>query len=108
MNNGADQAADFFPVSRFRSTYYQPDVLAKVLETQDEERALRLANEESGRKRPEASLQQMLPPVVEIISPKDGEEVAAAAEAEDMQLQDQESTPEVENEQETIDKFGGS
>ena len=77
LNNGADQAADFFPVSRFRATYNQPDLLAKVLETQDEEKALRLANEESGRKRPEASLQQMLPPVVEIITPKDGEEVAA-------------------------------
>ena len=76
VNNGPDQAADFFPTSKFRSTYYRPDVIAKVLETLNEKEGIRLANAESGRK-PEASIQQMLPPVVNIIAPLDGAEVSA-------------------------------
>jgi hypothetical protein len=75
VNNGQDQAADFFPASKFRSTYYRPDVIAKVLETLEEKEGIRLANEESGRKQ-EASIQQMLPPMVNIISPPDGAEVS--------------------------------
>jgi len=75
VNNGQDQAADFFPASKFRSTYYRPDVSAKVLETLEEKEGIRLANEESGRKQ-EASIQQMLPPMVNIISPPDGAEVS--------------------------------
>ena len=50
VNNGKDAAADFFPVSRFRAVYYRPDVVAKVVETLDEREAVRLADEESGRK----------------------------------------------------------
>ena len=75
VNNGQDQAADFFPASKFRSTYYRPDIIAKVLETLDETEGIRLANVESGRKL-EASIQQMLPPIVNIISPPDGAEVS--------------------------------
>jgi WD40 repeat protein len=76
INNGPDQAADFFPVAQFRDTYYRPDVIAKVLQTGDEARALELANQESGRKQQEANIAQQLPPVVEIISPPDGSEVS--------------------------------
>jgi WD40 repeat protein len=74
VNNGPDQAADFFPVAQFRETYYRPDVIAKVLPTGDEARALELANQESGRKQQQDNLAQQLPPVVEIISPSDGSE----------------------------------
>jgi hypothetical protein len=77
VNNGSDQAADFFPISRFRSTYYRPDVVAKILETLDEGEAIRLANEESGRKKGEISVAKILPPVVSILSPKDGSETSA-------------------------------
>jgi hypothetical protein len=77
VNNGQDQAADFFPASKFRSTYYRPDVISKVLETLEEKEGIRLANEESGRKQ-EASIQQMLPPIVNIISPPDGTEASTA------------------------------
>jgi WD40 repeat protein len=72
VNNGRDHAADFFPVGQFRSTYYRPDIIAKILETGDESKAILAANEESGRKAREASVAQMLPPVVEILSPADG------------------------------------
>ena len=78
LNKGRGEAADFFPVSRFRATYYRPDVLAKVMDTLDEKEAIRLANEESGRRRQEATIQQMLPPLVEIAAPRDGTEVTAA------------------------------
>jgi WD40 repeat protein len=30
VNNGSEEAADFFPVSRFRSTYYRPEVVVKT------------------------------------------------------------------------------
>jgi WD40 repeat protein len=76
VNNGSDQAADFFPISKFRRDYYRPDVVAKILETLDEGESLRLANEESGRKKQEVSIAKILPPVVNILSPKDGSETS--------------------------------
>lgn len=76
INNGKDREADFFPVSRFKSKYYRPDVIAKVFETLDEKEAIRLANEESGRKTQDIAIKEMLPPVVTIISPHDGAEVS--------------------------------
>ena len=76
VNNGSEEAADFFPISRFRTAYYRPDVVAKILETLDEAESIRLANEESGRKKQEVSIAKILPPVVSILSPKDGSEVS--------------------------------
>lgn len=70
VNRGKDQAADFFPASRFRDRFHRPDVLSQVLNTQDEGEALRLANAESGRRtQTVSSIAQELPPVVEIVSP---------------------------------------
>jgi hypothetical protein len=76
VNRGKEQTADFFPVAQFRNTYYRPDVIAKVLETEDEAEAVRLVNEEAGKKAPQTALAQMLPPVVTIRSPLDGTEVS--------------------------------
>jgi WD40 repeat protein len=69
VNRGKDQAADFFPASRFRERFHRPDVLDKILDTQDEGIALRLANTESGRRAQTSSITNVLPPVVEILSP---------------------------------------
>ncbi len=77
LNNGREAAADFFPVSRFRGTYYRPDVIAKTLETLDEAEAIKLANRESGKKVEEVPIAKIYPPVVSILSPKDGSEVSA-------------------------------
>jgi len=77
VNNGNEQAADFFPASRFRSAYYRPDVIDRVLKTLNEAEAIRLANEASGRKPAAVSVRESLPPVVTIISPSDGAEVAS-------------------------------
>lgn len=68
VNRGKDNAADFFPASRFRERFYRPDILAKVLGTQDEAVAVRLANEEAGRRTQTTSIAEVLPPVVELRS----------------------------------------
>ncbi|MCA1818377.1 MAG: caspase family protein [Acidobacteria bacterium] len=47
------------------------------MQTGDEQLALREANEEAGRKGQQASVAQMLPPVIEIVSPSDGAEVSS-------------------------------
>ena len=77
VNHGKDAAADFFPASRFRSKYNRPDVIARALSASSEAEALRLADAESGRNpdvRP-VSVQTLLPPVVEILSPRSGASV---------------------------------
>lgn len=76
VNNGKDKEASFYPISKFRSIYYRPDVVGKVLETLDEEFALQRANEESGKKTVvKTDITQMLPPTVAIISPESGTSV---------------------------------
>ena len=75
VNNGKDQAADFFPAGRFRSVYYRPDVISLVLSTLDEAEAMWIANEQAGRRRQESDLRKRLPPVIDILSPADGSEI---------------------------------
>ncbi len=75
INRGGGLAADFFPVSRFRSIYYRPDVVAKALELGDERKALAAADRESGRVTQDLALEKVLPPVVSVIHPADGAEV---------------------------------
>ena len=60
VNNGKDQSADLFPAASFRSSYYRPDVVARVLGTLDEGEALRLANEEAGKRREVSSQPRLL------------------------------------------------
>jgi hypothetical protein len=69
VNNGPDQAGDFYPASRFRARFYRPDVLAKVLESGTDLEALRLANQESGRASPYVEIAQALPPMIDPVSP---------------------------------------
>lgn len=78
VNNGNDQAADFFPAGRFRRVYYRPDVISRALEIGDEVVALSQSDEKSGRKRQESDLKKRLPPVIDIISPADGSEIKTA------------------------------
>jgi WD40 repeat protein len=77
LNRGKENAADFFPASRFRSQFYRPDVIAKMLGVGDEREALRLADAERGRQESAPTrVEAALPPVVEIISPGDGSTVS--------------------------------
>lgn len=78
VNNGKDRAADFFPAGRFRGVYYRPDIISRVLGDGDEAVALRLADEEAGRRHRESDLKKRLPPVIDIVSPVDGSEIKTA------------------------------
>jgi WD40 repeat protein len=78
VNRGKDNAADFYPASRFRAVFYRPDVVARVLESGDEATALRLADAAAGRVTRPVEVMRALPPVVEIITPADGAAVGAA------------------------------
>src|SRR5450759_2173658 len=75
MNNGRDAAADFFPVSRFRAAYYRPDIIRRLMETLDEDEAVRSADAEAGRKGGERKLAKLAPPIVTLRSPADGSDV---------------------------------
>ena len=75
MNRGKDEAADFFPASKFRDRFYRPDVIAHVLETGDVTKALQAANQAAGIRVAEAPpsaaplramLDRVSPPVVEL------------------------------------------
>ena len=72
VNNGKDAAADFFPVSRFRGTYYRPDVVSFVLGSLDEAQALASADAATGKRRESASILDLRPPIVTIIAPDPG------------------------------------
>ncbi len=76
VNNGMDQAADFYPAGRFRERFNRPDVVEAVLRTLDEAEALRQANAAAGRQAaPVAAasdLRASLPPIAEFVSPASG------------------------------------
>jgi WD40 repeat protein len=72
LNRGAEEAPDFFPVSRFRERFYRPDVIARVLETGDPAAALRLADAARGQQTDTPSVAEVLPPTIEILSPAAG------------------------------------
>ena len=75
LNRGQTAAADFFPASRLRATFYRPDVIDHVLDTLDETQALAMAD--TARNRPPTAavaaplVAQILPPVVELLAAAD-------------------------------------
>lgn len=79
INRGKAQSADFFPASRFRDTYYRPDVVERMLKTGDEDAALKQADAARGRKTNVADVNKTLPPVVAIVSPQNNTEQTDAS-----------------------------
>jgi WD40 repeat protein len=77
VNREWHENADFFSVSRFRNRFRRPDVVQTVLETLDEDEAIRVANEKAERDRESLEVEKLLPPVIEILSPKTGTAVDA-------------------------------
>jgi caspase domain-containing protein len=73
INRGLDHEADFFGVSRFRDRYYRPKVVEAVLRGQDLEEAVREARAPATPPAP-----QLLPPVIRILSPGEGEVVTGS------------------------------
>ena len=78
VNRGPDEAADFFPVSRFRDRFYRPDIVERVLDTLDEATALAQADAEAQRKTEPTTVTKLLPPVVTIIAPAAEAEIRGA------------------------------
>jgi hypothetical protein len=76
VNRGWEQPADFFPASRFRERFNRPDVVQLVLQTLDEETAVKRANDAARRKEDVQPLAAQLPPVIRIVSPADGASVS--------------------------------
>ncbi|MFC7418483.1 caspase family protein [Iodobacter arcticus] len=82
INRGPDRQPDFFPVGKFRKTYHRPDVIDEYLNGWDIDLAIKAANSAilaeqlSPPKPAPLSISQILPPVVELMSP--GEITTAA------------------------------
>jgi WD40 repeat protein len=73
VNQGRDRAPEFYPVSQFRSRFYRPDVIQRVLQTPnlDVEEAVRDADKAAGRPNTKAvPVKSLLAPVVEINDPR--------------------------------------
>ena len=72
LNGGsAAHAADFFPVSRFRSVFCRPEIISRLLQSLDEAQAVKFAELVGGKTGGGKSLQALLPPVVTISTPQD-------------------------------------
>jgi Caspase domain len=69
VNRGWNQAADFFPGSRFRDRFNRSDIVSLVLATLDEDEAIKQANDAARRHADTSPLIAHLPPVVTISSP---------------------------------------
>ena len=66
-------ASDFFPVSSFRERFYRPQVVANILETLDEDKAIDMANTQGKRTQPVKDVGTTLPPKVVVLSPRDND-----------------------------------
>jgi WD40 repeat protein len=91
VNRGRDQAADFFPVARFRAIYYRPDVVQRVLANLDVTKALNQANAALGR--PPSGIDdiakviaRLSPPVVELDSGGSRRQIQVPADATSLTL----------------------
>jgi hypothetical protein len=73
VNRGRNEVPDFFPVDRFRDRFYRSDIIHHVLVMLDETKAIAEADRLANAERQERELRKLLPPVVEIISPRDGD-----------------------------------
>jgi len=78
INNSADMESDFFPASRFRTKFYRPEVIAKIIEKVDENIAIKESSVEKLKEivnkniTVDNTIRVYTPPVVNIIDPYDG------------------------------------
>jgi Caspase domain len=79
LNRGWNQAADFFPASRFRDRFNRPDIVRLMLTTLDEDAAVKQANEAAKRRVDTRALIEHLPPIIRITGPADGAHVQTGA-----------------------------
>lgn len=77
VGRGPKQAADFFPVSRFRESRLRPEVIDRLLSSWDEAGAIRQAASDS-KKSDAPPVDGRLPPVLTILSPADSQDVSTS------------------------------
>lgn len=83
LNNGADKAPSFFPVSRFKEKFYRPDIIDALFETYNETDAIAVANQRSTSKEKitrdigGTDIRQKLPPTITINSPANGSNISS-------------------------------
>ena len=70
-NNGSEQTADFFPIGKWRATYYRPDIIPSLFTSHE-------GRNGHGQLPPTTSVKDSLPPVVNIMSPLDGSEISSS------------------------------
>ena len=78
INRGIAEVPDYYPISRFRSAYYRPDVVSLALAALDERTALAQADAAAGRKQVAAGVAERRPPTLSILSPASGSAFAGA------------------------------
>ena len=77
VNQGWTEESNFFGASQFRARYNRPDIVRLVLETRDEDEAVRRANAALLLPVKANPVSAALPPVIEIVSPADGSHFAS-------------------------------
>ena len=79
INQGDEQAAEYYPASRVGSSLHREDIISHLLETGDEAKAIAVADAKTGAKtdlsRTVANLANIAPPDVHILDLKDGDSV---------------------------------
>jgi len=65
VNQGKDKAARFYPAAALHATYKRPDTVKKILETLDEDEAIRLANLEKEEVEAPVTVSRALEPIQE-------------------------------------------
>jgi WD40 repeat protein len=73
INRGLDAAPEVYSASRFRDQFYRPDVIDRVLDELDPQKALEAADRAAGKARTTVkSVAEETPPRVAIIDPAEG------------------------------------
>lgn len=80
VNRGWDKAPVFSPISKFHDTFYRPDIVALILAALDEDKAIDEANKKISKVRTDENVSERLPPVLNIVTPKDRERVSGEIE----------------------------
>ncbi len=76
LNNGPEEAPEFFGASRFRDRFSRPDVIARVLQTLDVEDALAQADKARGEMTVKRDVRSLRPPVISIAAPAPGTKIS--------------------------------
>ncbi|WP_273703654.1 caspase family protein [Candidatus Accumulibacter vicinus] len=69
VDRGSAQAADFYPVSRFRTEYYRPELISEVISKGSTDAALAALPASAAAPPGGQAIRERLPPTVRIVSP---------------------------------------